>query len=130
MTVTKYKPGDRVVATRWPRDGAGVIVKSAPVYPTVRWDTGKEERRRVHDLRPETPEDVVRRDRESAMHRWRERKPKTILAAVVYDRTWARSIAEIGASVGLMRSPDQMRQAASELLELATWFEARPKEDA
>jgi hypothetical protein len=58
-TSTKYKPGDRVIALRWPRNRGGVVVKFAPKRMLVRWDGLTEDTRTsTADLRPETAEDV------------------------------------------------------------------------
>lgn len=126
MNATAYKPGDRVVALRWPRGGAGVMVKPAKVNPLVRWDGQDEDKRvRLDDIRPETAEDIARRDHERAMRAWDDRRPETSrvrVATAPYQGSDPRG-AEI---IGSLKTPDEMRQAAAELLLLADWFAERP----
>lgn len=124
MSEVKYKPGDRVVALRWPRDGAGVIVKFAPVNPLVRWDGSNEDKRtRIDDIRPETAEDVARRDHEQAMRAWRERRPNVTNVIVFENVMGHRDHIALAAT-----APHEMREAAAELLKLADWFAERPVE--
>jgi len=125
-----YKTGDRVVALRWPRDGAGVIVKPAPVHPLVRWDGSDEDKRvRAADVRPETAEDIARRGRAQTMQAWQDRRPKTASARVAYAPYQGSD--STGVEIHeVLRTPESMRGAAAELLQLADWFAERPANDS
>ena len=125
--MTKYKPGDRVISLRWPPNGAGVIVKAAPIRALVRWDGLKEDTRaRTADIRPETAEDVARRGHKQTMQTWRDRQPKVTHVAInIPGMCWSPDGARLH---GVLRTPETMRAAAAELLQLADWFAEKPVE--
>lgn len=131
VTTAKFKPGDRVVRTCWPAGQPGAVVKVSKTTALVRFD-GESEAKRIglDALRPETAADVAKRNHERAMAAWRDARPRTTVADVQHDPAWGSPRGKIGAVVHRAETPEQMRQAARELLELATWFESRPKENA
>lgn len=123
----KYNPGDRVVSTaNWHRQKSGAVARSGRgVSVMVRWDgEDQDERIYVDGLRPETAEDISKREHTAAMREWRERRPRTEVARIDLDPRWGRDD-EIGATASA-RTPAEMRQAADELRALADWFEKRP----
>jgi hypothetical protein len=123
----KYKPGDRVIALRWPRGGAGVIVKSAPVRSLIRWDGLKEDKRTsTADIRPETVEDVARRDHAQTMQTWQDRQPKLSHVSITSPAMWGNTLLDGVQLHCVLRTPEAMRGAATELLQLADWFAERP----
>jgi hypothetical protein len=128
MTRTsKYKPGDRVVALRWPLGGAGVLVKFAPVHSLVRWDGLKEAKRTsTADIRPETEEDVARRRHEQTMRAWQARQPKTSHISISSPALWGSTLSDGAQLYSILRTPETMRETAAELLQLADWFAERP----
>ena len=123
---SKYKPGDRVISLRWPRDAAGVVVKSAPVHSLIRWDGLKEDKRTsTADIRPETKEDVAQQVHKQALRTWRDRQPKLSHFSIVSPM--CESTSPNGVQLhGVLRSPEEMRGAAAEVLQLADWFAERP----
>jgi hypothetical protein len=128
MTRTsKYKPGDRVIALRWPRGGAGIIVKSAPVRSLVRWDGLKEDKRTsTADIRPETVEDVAQRGHAQTMQSWQDRQPKLSHVSISSPAMWGSTLPDGVQLHCVLRTPEAMRGAAAELLQLADWFAERP----
>lgn len=118
-------PDDRVIYRDYGPPQHGTIVKLAKTKATVRMDaSGKDVQILLRGLRRETPEDVVRRDREAAVHEWRSRQPSARLMSVIRDR-WTNG-EEAGVHVSICRTPEEMRHAARELQQLADWFEQRP----
>lgn len=124
---SKYKPGDRVVALRWPRDGAGVVVKSAPVHSLVRWDGRAEDTRaRTADFRAETAEDIGRRHYEQKLQAWQYRKPRLEHVQCFVMPLRGGPLVD-NVQVLSVRTPETMREAAAELLQLADWFADKPE---
>jgi len=123
----KYRAGDRVVALRWPRGGAGVIIKSAPVHSLVRWDGHNEAKRTgTQDIRPETAEDVEQRRSEQEMRAWQDQQPKLTNISIIKPALWGSSLPGGAQLYRVLRTPEEMREAAAELLQLADWFAERP----
>jgi hypothetical protein len=119
----KLKTGDRVICTNW-GSRPGVIVKMAKMTALVRLDRScSDTRESIDSLRAETAADVAKRAREVAMDAWQDARPRPKLAHV--DNA-SYSSEPAGASVYLVRTPDDMREAARELLLLADWFANRP----
>lgn len=118
------KPGDRVIRTTFGRRTHGTIVKMRKVSALVRFDGAcAEERVYLDALRPETAEDVARRDLETALRAWRDQRPDTVQVRVQTEFSGR----ETGVALyGLTRDPEAMRQAARELIQFAEWFEVRP----
>lgn len=116
---SRYKPGDRIVDFCGARDRAGVIVKWAPIHSLVRWDGFiKDKRTSTRAIRPETPEDVGRRDHERTMRAWKGRQPKTRHVLITNPgMLWEH---------GVLWTPEELREAAAELLQLADWLAAMP----
>lgn len=78
-------------------------------------------------IRPETIEDVAKRASKAERDSWMALQPRPKLVAIMTRNTYGSPPS--GGVLANARSPDDMRQAAAELLELAAWFEKRPKED-
>lgn len=111
-----------MVALRWPRGTGGSIVRGAPVYSLVRWDGFNEDKRaRTEDLRPETPEDVARRSHEQKFRAWRDRQPKTVHIVL-----WGNLLSGGVHLHHALRTPEEMRKASAELLQLTDWFAEQP----
>lgn len=126
MTKSKYKPGDRVISLRWPHDGAGVVVRSSPVHSLIRWDGLKEDKQaRTVDIRPETEEDVAQQTHKQTIRTWQDRQPKLLHVSIARPTCWG-SLPDGAQFHGVLRSPEEMRGAAAELLQLADWFAERP----
>ena len=127
MSAPKYKPGDRVIGTVFLLRGkAGKIEKPAKTSALVLWDgRNQPERVSINSIEPETAEHVATRRRAAEMKAWRERKPSTTFARVAFSR-FGFNADESGAELHLAKTPDEMRTAAAELLQLADWFAERP----
>jgi hypothetical protein len=124
--MTALKPGTRVVYQFFGSRKHGVIVKLTKLTARIRFDdTAAVENLYLERLRAETAEDVARRDHDRAMRAWRDARPVTKIAHVERSRSFDNS-EEIGASVHLVSTPEEMRTAASDLQLLAIWFAARP----
>jgi hypothetical protein len=118
-----FAAGDRVVFTGFGRKH-GSVIRPAKSSVLVRFDgSDKFERTPINALRFETSEDVKRRDREVAMAAWRASEPKHIVVHV--SRTYGGE--EILVAMSCARTPCEMRDAAHELMQLADWFDAKPK---
>lgn len=123
----RYKPGDRIVYTGW-GGGAGIIVHCSPKTAVVRLDErDKAERYGLTLLRPETAEDIARRERAAALQAWTDRRPKLQHLTTVSPSYSSLSDNAV-AMHGHLRTPDDMRAAANELQELARWFADKPVE--
>ena len=115
-----------MISLRWPRDAAGVVVKSAPVHSLIRWDGLKEDKRTsTADIRPETKEDVAQQARKQALRAWQDRQPKLLYVSIARP-TCGGALPDGAQFHGVLRSPEEMRGAAAELLQLADWFAERP----
>jgi|ERR1700751_562540 len=122
----KYKPGDRVIALRWPRNGAGTIVKPARVHPLVRWDGYNEDKRvQIEDIRPEMPADIAKREHAQQVSAWKCAEPPH--SVVVIERDWYSGQGRASGFTVRATTAAQMRAAADELRTLADWFEKRPE---
>lgn len=122
----EYSPGDRIIYSDF-GEKPGRVVKCARVTAVVRLDgRAKDERVPVHRLRPETVEDVAKREHEAAMRAWNDIKPSTLIARVDYFFGYGPvSDRQTGASASA-KNPAEMRLAARELELLASWFEKKP----
>lgn len=121
------KPGDRVTRHAFGSRSHGTVIRVAKLTGRVRFDgTEVDEKVYTDSLRLETAKDVQQRDFEQAMWKWRDEQPKTVLARVEMSRSRS-SPTEVGASVNLCKTPDEMRHAAAELQLLADWFALRPQ---
>lgn len=122
----KYKQGDRVVNER-DRDRAGTVVKPARTYHIVRFDgEDDDDRVRDDDIRPETAEDIAKREHAKAITAWNNTRPRTTIVGVEISSSWY-SREPVGTDiVGRLRTPAEMRTAADDLRQLADWFEQRP----
>ena len=126
MSSPKYKPGDRVVNERR-RNIAGRIVKPAPVYQLVRWDDKTEDERvRIEDIRPETPDDIAAREHDESMHAWSKDRPRVKHVALQFQSHWGYTAATDVRIISSLKTPDEMRGAAAELIQLADWFARKP----
>ncbi len=125
-TAPKYKPGDRVVHHFLGTRKHGSVRTATRASAMVDFDDGTQERVSPGTLSPETAEDVARRDHEQAMRKWNERKPRTTHARAAIPMSYGNTD-WIGAEIlGVLKTPDDMRHAAAELLKLADWFAERP----
>lgn len=126
-TAKKFAPGDRVASTVYgQRFGLVQRVDRGKIF--VLWDgNSTAERARADALRDETAVDIAERDHRQAMRAWREARPCTEVARPLHSMRWGDD-SVIGATVGLVKTPAEMRTAADELRLLADWFDARPKE--
>jgi hypothetical protein len=130
-TSAKYKPGDRVIALRWPRNRGGVVVKFAPKRMLVRWDGLTEDTRTsTADLRPETAEDVGLRVHAEAVRAWKARQPQIAHVAVLNPTMWGSMLPNGVQLNSVLRTPESMREASAELLQLADWFAESPDANA
>jgi hypothetical protein len=92
----------------------------------VRWDGLNENKRTsTDDIRPETAEDVARRGHEQALRAWQARKPKTSHVSITFPAMWGSTLQD-GAQTCVLRTPETLREAAAELLQLADWFAEKP----
>lgn len=125
---SKLKVGSRVVSTGW-RGGGGTIERISRGVAFVRSDdqNGLMKERLIW-LREETADDVTKRESKRMLAEWRDRKPTTTIARVEHDPSWGSPRGEIGAAL-FAGTPDDMRTAAAELLQLAAWFETRPNKE-
>ena len=124
---TKYVPGDRVIALRWPRDGAGTVIKSATVRVLVRWDGFAEDKRTsIADVRPETAEDIELRAYAESVRAWNGRQPQNACVAIVLPMLYGSTAPDGVRLYGDLLTPESMREAADELIQLADWFAAKP----
>ena len=126
MSTPKYKPGDRVVNERR-RNIAGRVVKPAPVYQLVRWDDKNEDERvRIEDVRPETSDDIAKREHDESMRTWSRDRPRVERVALQFQSHWGYTEAADVRVISPLKTPDEMRTAAAELIQLADWFAKRP----
>lgn len=126
MSALKYKPGDRVINERR-RNIAGRIVKPAPVYQLVRWDDKTEDERvRIEDVRPETADDIARREHDESMRVWSKDRPRVEHVALQFQSHWGYTEATDVRIISSLKTPDEMRSAAAELIQLADWFTRKP----
>jgi hypothetical protein len=121
--MNKFKIEDRVVFKAFGNLQAGRVVKVAKTTATLILDDGREDRLRLEQLRLETPEDVDQRAHATNMREWNARRPRTTTACV--QASGYRSDT-LSANVISARTPEEMRIAARELMEIADWFESRP----
>lgn len=128
MSKLKYKPGDRIVYTGW-GGGAGVVVKCSPKTAQIRLDKrDRDERYDLSLLRPETAEDVAKRERKARIDEWHAAMPKTThLRATSGSVTYSAAHDRVQMFRSL-ETPEEMREAASELQALACWFATKPKD--
>ena len=126
MSPPKYKPGDRIVNERR-RNIAGRIVKPAPVYQLVRWDgKAEDERVQIEDVRPETADDIAKRKHDESMRMWSKDRPRVERAALQFQSHWGYTEATDVRIISSLKTPDEMRSAAAELIQLADWFARKP----
>ena len=119
----KYAKGDRVVHY----SKAGAVRKVAKYTARVRWD-GEDEDDTVNltSLRRETGADIAEREHAARMKAWEATEPKHPHATV--ERAYFHGAAPTGQITARAEGPDGLRAAAAELLLLADWFDAKPKE--
>ncbi len=117
----KYKPTDRVVYRLFASRKHGTVRTVARSSAMVDFDDGTQERVPLGTLSPETAEDIARRDHEQAMRAWRARQPLVTQVIVFENVMGHRDHVSLSTS-----SPEEMREAAAELLKLADWFAERP----
>lgn len=127
----KFTVGQRVIYTGRGETGrAGVVTRICRgASAEVCWDSdGADDSERVNvgHLRPETQEDIDTRAAVIELEHWRSLRPQVVCTQVM--RNWGTTetgLVMVRVSTST-RSPEEMRQAAAELLELAAWFEKRP----
>lgn len=114
----KYKPGDPVRDIRCDVI-PGKFVDLQGQTATVRWE-GKvvDSQIWIDDLRHETPEETSKRERIEAFRAWSRKQPDLRHSGVRWNSG--------AVYVNDISTPDEMRQAAAELLQLADWFAERP----
>lgn len=116
-----------MVALRWPRGGAGVVIKYAPVHSLVRWDGHSEDKRTgTQDIRPETAEDVAQRKSVQTLQAWQDQQPKLTHITISRPALWGSSLPDGAQLYRVLRTPEEMREVAAELVQLANWFAQRP----
>ena len=118
----KFTNGDRVVYRAFGRSRHGVIKKLAKVSAIITLDDGGDERVNLAQVEPETVDDVRERDEKIAMKAWHDARPERRHVTVKTD--WLGKIN--GVSVDA-KTADEMREASSELLAFAAWFEKKPE---
>jgi len=126
VSAARLAPGDRVIRTSWPAGEVGTVVKPSPKTVLVRFDRkDKDERVDRDSIRPETVEDVRKREHARRMKEWEDVQPKHGIVSIERDRSWYGTHKVIGFEVHAT-TPAEMRAAADELRALADWFEQRP----
>lgn len=121
----KYEVGARVIGYRSFLKSAGTVVKTAPVNLLVKWDSGREERVRVENVRPESREDIARREKERALAAWRNARPES--QHVNAQSTSFASSTPSGVCIHRqLKTAAEMREAAEELRAMADWFDKKP----
>lgn len=120
-TKVHWASGDRFTYRSFGSTKHGRIVNPSKVTASVRFDGETVDQRvDLESLRPETEDDIAKRDHHTAMQTWRGRRPKT-----THTHSMHPNPEETGAEV-FAKTPDEMRAAAAELLLLADWYDAKP----
>ena len=103
-------------------------MKPAPKHLLVRWDGYNEDHRvLIDDIRPETPEDVAKREHKERMATWSKAMPEVEWVNLRLLSHWGW-IDVTGADLrGTLHTPAEFRDAAREMTLLADWFEKRPE---
>jgi hypothetical protein len=125
VSSSTFSVGDRVVYTDF-GTRPGAITKVMKKSHDVLFDTGDTLRVHASDtrLRHETRADVRHREWTAADRAWRSARPQ-LKHVTGYCQGYSTEVT--GATIyGALRTPDELRVAAEELLIFARWLAAKP----
>lgn len=119
-----FRVDDRVIIRRIGGSIGAKVIKINKVSAWVQVDGEPEKRTEVlSNMQPETARHVAVREHQAALAEWRSQRPQI---SRCHTRTGWDGV-ELDVNVfGALRTPAEMRAAATELQALAAWFVVRP----